>query len=218
MEDPPPRGDGESPPTTLNRSKEKIRGKEKAPRKRKKAIPLPESWEPTDAHRTMAREYGVDLEEEVAQFRDHALANGRSLKDWDAGFRTWLRKAKQFKRDTPQNFRKLREDELARDEERKRKARARAEEERRRRQEAEEKAQVTHRQKLVAWYLDLPPEKRTEVDQVAEARARKLFGGDPPPGLVKATKAQVCQERSQIPLPRNNLGDTLGKVVKAVTG
>lgn len=60
----------------------------------KRGARLPESWNPNDKHRHLALELGVDLLTETAQFRDHALATGRVMKDWDAAFRTWLRKSR----------------------------------------------------------------------------------------------------------------------------
>ncbi|MGX1809690.1 hypothetical protein ACWIGI_28550 [Nocardia sp. NPDC055321] len=36
----------------------------------------------------------LDLEHEADQFRNHALANGRTQVDWSAAFHTWLGRAK----------------------------------------------------------------------------------------------------------------------------
>lgn len=63
--------------------------------KRKK---LPQAWKPNDQHRDLARSRGVNLEEEAARFRDHAEATGRIMKDWDAAFRMWIRKANDFQK------------------------------------------------------------------------------------------------------------------------
>lgn len=52
--------------------------------------------EPTTAHRTLASELGVDCAAEFAAYHDHFKANGKRHKDEDAGFRNWLRKAKQY--------------------------------------------------------------------------------------------------------------------------
>lgn len=67
------------------------------PRKPRGKRALPADWEPNDGHRTFADEHHLDLEEEAAKFKDHALMNDRRLKDWDAGFRNWLRNAIQFR-------------------------------------------------------------------------------------------------------------------------
>lgn len=64
-------------------------GKSSPERARKR---VPPHWEPTDKHRFIARERGVDFDFELAQFRDYEFAKGKS--DWDATFRNWLRKAK----------------------------------------------------------------------------------------------------------------------------
>lgn len=63
-------------------------------RRRARTTALPDGWTPNDVHREIAQAEGVALAREETAFRDHALATGRTLRDWDAGFRTWLRKAK----------------------------------------------------------------------------------------------------------------------------
>lgn len=65
---------------------------------KKRATSIPESWAPNDGHSKLALEHGVQLLTEASKFRDHAQANGRTLKDWDAGFRNWLRKAGEYKK------------------------------------------------------------------------------------------------------------------------
>lgn len=71
---------------------------ETAPKRgrRKPERPLPESWQPNDAHRALAAELHVDLAAQAERFRDHAEANDRRQRDWDAAFRTWLRNAPKF--------------------------------------------------------------------------------------------------------------------------
>jgi hypothetical protein len=63
---------------------------------RKRATQLPDSWTPTETHQNLAAELGVLLVPETVKFRDHAKANGRAAKDWDAAFRNWLRKAAEY--------------------------------------------------------------------------------------------------------------------------
>lgn len=63
---------------------------------RTRATQIPDSWQPSDAHQRIAAEEGVDCTREALKFRDHAKAGGRTLKDWDAGFRTWLRRASDY--------------------------------------------------------------------------------------------------------------------------
>lgn len=67
------------------------------PKAAKRKCSLPDSWQPTDAHRAIASEVGADLNREALAFRDHAAANGRLQLDWDAAFRTWLRKSPDFR-------------------------------------------------------------------------------------------------------------------------
>ena len=39
---------------------------------------------------------GVDFRLEHAKFCDHFAANGKPMKDWDAAWRNWMRRATQF--------------------------------------------------------------------------------------------------------------------------
>jgi hypothetical protein len=59
--------------------------------RRSRAVQLPDEWSPNEKHHEIADAEGVDLHREVVRFRDWALANGRTQKDWDATFRNWLR-------------------------------------------------------------------------------------------------------------------------------
>lgn len=59
-----------------------------------RATQLPSDWEPSETHRSIAAERGVDLASEVVKFRDWCAANGATKKDWDATFRNWLRNAR----------------------------------------------------------------------------------------------------------------------------
>lgn len=75
-------------------SKEKIYKKETEPlpaKSRKRATPLPADWEPNPTHARIALERGIDLEAQAEKFRDYARAHGKAYRDWDAGFRNWLR-------------------------------------------------------------------------------------------------------------------------------
>ena len=64
----------------------KVKGARRAPE-----LPLPDDWEPNTKHHDIATEEGIDCQREAEQFRDHAAANDRRQRDWDAAFRTWLR-------------------------------------------------------------------------------------------------------------------------------
>lgn len=66
------------------------------PKPAKRKCKLPDDWEPNAQHYTLAVEQGVDPNAELAKFRDHAIATGRLMLDWDACFRTWLRNARGY--------------------------------------------------------------------------------------------------------------------------
>lgn len=52
---------------------------------------VPEQWNPNEEHRQFAQEHSLDLDGELAKFRDHEFAQPKT--DWDATFRNWLRRA-----------------------------------------------------------------------------------------------------------------------------
>lgn len=57
---------------------------------------LPDDWEPnlTDRDRTIVDGWPPGaFDREEYRFRNHAIANGRKAKNWDAAFRTWIGKA-----------------------------------------------------------------------------------------------------------------------------
>lgn len=58
---------------------------------------IPDDWRPKDDHLKIATEYGLDPAFELRSFRDYYEATGKTHKNWDAGFRTWLNKSKSFK-------------------------------------------------------------------------------------------------------------------------
>lgn len=62
----------------------------------KRGTQLPESWRPNDQHTAKALELELQLDAELAHFRDHAQANGVTRKDWDAAFRMWLRNSAKW--------------------------------------------------------------------------------------------------------------------------
>lgn len=65
-------------------------------------IPLPKDWAPNEGHYTLgAQKYGLQklhVDFEAEQMRDHAEQHGRVQVDWDAAFRTWLRKGWEFRK------------------------------------------------------------------------------------------------------------------------
>lgn len=88
--------DGDDPESTRPDPTGPDRTKSERHKRRAPETPLPDGWQPTDAHRQLAAEQAVDCDHEAAKFRDHAAANDRRQRDWDAAFRTWLRRARDY--------------------------------------------------------------------------------------------------------------------------
>ena len=86
-DDPPP----PAPPAA-------VAAKQQRSPKRPPEVALPADWEPSDNHRGLARELGVDVDRESAKFIDHHTAKGSLFRDWDSAFRTWLRNAADWNR------------------------------------------------------------------------------------------------------------------------
>lgn len=84
-----------SPTTTATTtsSKEDIGAARKAPEK-----PIPDDWQPSQAHVEYARDNRLDLAHEAEQFRAHALANDRRQRNWNGAFSYWLGNAKKWGR------------------------------------------------------------------------------------------------------------------------
>ncbi len=92
-----PNGGSPEPSRTVKEPSE-ILTREKSPPK-KRAMSLPENWVPSDANITYAisKKFSPEeIEYEADKFRDHHLAKGTAFKDWDAGWRNWIRNAIQF--------------------------------------------------------------------------------------------------------------------------
>lgn len=85
-----------SPPDTSVRTEPSVEPPVNPKGARKRATQLPADWQPTDKHRELARELGVDVDRERPQFEDHHAAKGSAFKDWDRAFNTWLRNAQKF--------------------------------------------------------------------------------------------------------------------------
>jgi hypothetical protein len=73
--------------------------KEPNPSRRKQQTPIGDDFSVTDEMRQWARDSGleVDLVYETAQFRDHAIAHDRRARNWEAAWRTWIRKAEEIR-------------------------------------------------------------------------------------------------------------------------
>ena len=59
---------------------------------------VPEDFHPNDAGLKAAELAGIDVDSEVAQFVDRHTATGDVMADWQAAWRTWVRKAVEFGR------------------------------------------------------------------------------------------------------------------------
>lgn len=67
--------------------------------RRKVATAAPDAFEVTEPMWAWAQEQGVPnarVEPETAKFLDHHRAKGSAFKDWDAAWRTWIRKSVEF--------------------------------------------------------------------------------------------------------------------------
>lgn len=62
--------------------------------------PLPDDWQPTDAHRERAAKAGLDVELQADLFRANAERNEREARNWNGAFTTWLIKAPGFEQQT----------------------------------------------------------------------------------------------------------------------
>lgn len=68
-----------------------------------RATQLPKGFAPSDGHRMLASESGIQLDREFIKFTDYCVANGKTYKDWDAALRNWIRNASSFARSKPQS-------------------------------------------------------------------------------------------------------------------
>lgn len=62
----------------------------------KRACQLPDDFMPKEAHYVLAKKLGVHLDNEFEHFRDHHLARGSTMKDWNFALNTWLRQSVKF--------------------------------------------------------------------------------------------------------------------------
>ena len=72
------------------------KGREGNGKSRNRATPTPKEFLLTDDHVQWGTEHGVEksfLTRETEQFLDHHRSKGSAFKDWDAAWRTWVRKA-----------------------------------------------------------------------------------------------------------------------------
>lgn len=81
---------------TINESSGIVIGADAPKTKSERAMALPDDFTPNETAEKLASDYGLSLADEQAAFEDHHAANGTTFKDWQAGFRTWLRNAHKF--------------------------------------------------------------------------------------------------------------------------
>lgn len=62
---------------------------------------LPDDFQPDDTGKRLCGEAGLVLAEELAKFRNHHEAHGTTMSSWQAGFRTWIDKGKNFNKGRP---------------------------------------------------------------------------------------------------------------------
>jgi hypothetical protein len=88
-------------PTSAQQALPKEAKTKRAPTKvtRKSETPLPADWQPTEAHRDMARKNGLDVELEASGFRGHAESKERRAVSWNGAFTTWLTNQVRWNRD-----------------------------------------------------------------------------------------------------------------------
>jgi len=87
-----------STPVPAASGRDAASGAKTKPKRPSRATALPKSWQPTDEHHKRAAETGLDLPRQVELFRLHAETNGRTAKQWNAAFTSWLIKAPTFDR------------------------------------------------------------------------------------------------------------------------
>jgi hypothetical protein len=58
--------------------------------------PIPDDWQPSPKHAKQADDNGLNLNGEAFKFRNHAHANDRRQRNWDAAFTTWLARAVDY--------------------------------------------------------------------------------------------------------------------------
>ena len=72
---------------------------------RKRSSQIPEKFEVTNELRLWGHSFGLTnafMDSETAKFQDHHCSKGSTFKDWNAAWRTWMRKAREWSKPAPQ--------------------------------------------------------------------------------------------------------------------
>lgn len=64
--------------------------------KKTSSTEIPDDFEPNENNRATAEKQGVNLEHELANFKDHHGAKGSKYKDWNLALNTWLRNSAKW--------------------------------------------------------------------------------------------------------------------------
>jgi hypothetical protein len=75
-----------------------VSGVAEKPSRRKTKTKLPEDFEPDDNGKRVCVDAGFSCVEELLKFRNHHEAAGTLMANWQAGWRTWIDKAKTFRK------------------------------------------------------------------------------------------------------------------------
>lgn len=59
---------------------------------------LPDTWAPNAEHAALAQRFGLNLDDEVGEFRAYCRKQRRVSAAWDAEFELWIRRSKKFER------------------------------------------------------------------------------------------------------------------------
>ena len=62
-----------------------------------KTQPFPSDFHFTESHRSLAEEFGLNVQAEFEAFRDYHLSKASKFADWSRAFNSWLRKASEFR-------------------------------------------------------------------------------------------------------------------------
>lgn len=85
-----------APLTNGSTEEEEEREEEKAKNKSSRRTQLPADFRPNETGTRLCRELSLDLPSELSKFSDHHKAKGSVMLDWQAAWRTWIQRSKDF--------------------------------------------------------------------------------------------------------------------------